>query len=78
MVRKQKYYFRFTFVISILLGILLPLALGLKDPTLIVIFFSLIWFIYAVIFFVNTFLITGRRNLKKRLKEGINERWGFS
>ena len=41
-------------------------------------FFSLIWFIYGVTFFIFTFLIVGRRNSKKRLKDGINEEWGYS
>ena len=40
-------------------------------------FFSLIWFIYGVTFFIFTFLIVGRRNSKKRLKDGVNEKWGY-
>ncbi len=78
MVNKQKNYIRLTLLISILFGIILPLALGVRDLTLIVIAFCSVWFIYSIIFFVNTFLITGRRNMKKRLKEGINEKWGYS
>ncbi len=78
MVNKQKNHIRLTLLISILFGIILPFALGVNDPTLIVIAFCSVWFIYSIIFFVNTFLITGRRNMKKRLKEGINEKWGYS
>jgi hypothetical protein len=63
---------------SVLFGIILPLALGIKDPTLIAITFSSVWFLYAFILVIHTFLIAGRRNMKKRLKDGVNERWGFS
>jgi hypothetical protein len=76
--KRQKIYFRFTLTISILLGILLPLVLGVKDPTLIAITFSSAWFIYVVVLFVITFLVTGRKSLKKQLKDGINEKWGYS
>ena len=76
--RRQRNFIKLTLVVSILAGILFPLALGVKDSTLIVITFCSVWFIYAIIFFVNTFLITGRRNLKKRVEDGINERWGYS
>ena len=78
MVKKQKYYLRFTLVISILLGIVLPLALGVRDLTLVAITFSSVWFIYVVVLFVITFRVTGRKTLKKPLKDGINEKWGYS
>ena len=39
----------------------------LKDPTLIAVFFSFIWFIYAVALFTTTFLIEGRC-LRKKLE----------
>lgn len=39
---------------------------------------TMVWFIYAIIIFVHTFLIVGRRNLKKRLEEGITDKRGFS
>ena len=54
----------FTFVISILVGIILPLALGVKDPTLIAITFGLVWFVYSVYLFVSTFF--SRKALKMR------------
>ncbi len=63
---KGKRYVALTLVISIAL----PLFLGMKDSTFIAIVFGSVWFVYTIVFFVITFLITGRRNLKKRLKEG--------
>ena len=53
----QKTYFSLTLLVSILPGIILPLALGVKDPTLIAITFSSVWFIYAMIMFIIVFLI---------------------
>ena len=47
--KSQRYHFRVTLLISILLGILLPLALGVKDPVHIAVFFSSVWFLYIVI-----------------------------
>jgi heme/copper-type cytochrome/quinol oxidase subunit 2 len=76
-VRSQRLYFRLTLVISVLVGIILPLAIGVKDPILLAIFFSLVWFIYAVILVIVYFLVIGRRSLK-RSKEMINEKWGYS
>lgn len=46
----------------------MPFLTGMKDfkvILMILIFFSLIWFLYAVIFFIYTFFIKGRR-LKKQ------------
>jgi len=62
--KKQKYYFTLTLLTSILFGIILPLALGIKDPTLIAITFSSVWFIYSVYLFVSTFF--SRKALKMR------------
>jgi len=70
--KKLKEYLRFTLVISILFGIILPLAIGIKDFYLISFVFSPIWLIYAVILFINTFFIVGRGNLKN--EEGIERR----
>ena len=55
--KKQKTYIRLTLVISILFGIILPLALGVKDPTLIAITFSSVWFLYIVVMMVVVFLL---------------------
>ena len=45
----MKKYLIITLVISILLGIILPLALGVKDISLIGMTFSSVWFVYAVL-----------------------------
>jgi hypothetical protein len=76
--RGSKTYFRLTLIISILFGIVLPLVFGVKDVRLFAFFFTLIWLIYAIILLVWVFLITGRRNLRRRLKEGITDKWGYS
>ena len=60
--KKQRYHFRITLFISILFGILLPLALGVKDPVYIAISFSLVWAIYSLILLGYAFLVEGRRN----------------
>ena len=75
---KGKAYPALTSVISLSPGTILPLIFGIRDPALIAIAFSAAWFFYAIAFFVKRFLITGRKNLKKRLKEGTNEKWGYS
>jgi len=72
---KREYYFRLTLVVSILAGIILPLIVGVKDPTLRAVFFSLVWFIYAVVLVIVCFLII--KSLK-RSKEMIDEKWGYS
>ena len=65
-----------TFVISILFGIILPLAVGVRNLTLIAIFFSLVWFIYVFVLIIIYFFVIGRSI--KRSKEMINEKWGYS
>lgn len=55
--RNQKIYFTLTLIASILFGIVLPLALGIKDLTLITKTFSSVWFIYAIIMFIAVFLL---------------------
>ncbi len=59
------------------LSIALPLILGIKDTMLFAIVFCSVWFIYATALFATTFLIAGKKNLKKRLKEGTNDNGGF-
>lgn len=53
---------KLTTLISILLGIVLPVVLGVKDPVYIAISFTVVWFIYSIILFGYVFLIEGRRN----------------
>ena len=55
-------YFWVTLVVSILAGIILPIALGVKDPVYIAISFSSVWAIYSLIFLGYVFLVEGRRN----------------
>ena len=69
--RRQRNLIKLTLVVSIFAGILLPLALGAKDPTLIAITFSSVWAIYSIILLGYVFLIEGRHrgNKSKRRKE---------
>ena len=67
----MKKYLALTLVISILVGIILPLALGVKDPTLIAITFSLVWFLYAVLLFITTFLIKPNLKIKASRQNGV-------
>lgn len=60
--KKQKYYFTLTLLTSILFGVILPLALGVKGPVYIAISFSSVWAIYSLILFGYVFLVEGRRN----------------
>jgi len=53
----MKKYLILTLIISILVGIISPLALGVKDPTPIAITCNSGWFIYAVSLLISTFLI---------------------
>jgi hypothetical protein len=62
--KRQKIYFRFTLIISILLGIVLPLALGVRHLSLVAITFSSVWFIYTVIMFIIVFLINPGLKIK--------------
>ena len=61
-----------TLVISVLLGIIIPLALGVKDLTLIAICFSSVWVIYAVLLLITTFLIKPNLKIKATRKNGVN------
>jgi hypothetical protein len=64
----MKKYFLLTLVIPVFLGIVLPLALGVKDLTYMAIFFSSVWAIYSLILFGYVFLVEGRRN-RNRLND---------
>ena len=67
----MKKYLLLTLVISILVGIILPLALGVKDLTLIAICFSSVWFIYAVLLLITTFLIKPGLKIKASRQNGV-------
>jgi len=70
MLGKQKTYITLTLLISILFGTILPLALGVKDLTLIPIFFSSVWVIYAVLLLIATFLIKPGLRIKVSRQKG--------
>jgi uncharacterized membrane protein len=70
-VRKRKYYLSLTLIISILLGIILPLLFGVKDPMLIATTFSMVWVIYAIILLVTVFLIRPGLKIKASRKNGV-------
>ena len=67
-----KRYLALTLIISILVGIILPLALGVKDLTLVAICFSSVWFIYAVLLLITTFLIKPGLRIKASRQNGIS------
>jgi hypothetical protein len=67
----MKKYLILTLLISILIGVILPLVLGAKDPTLIAIAFSLVWFFYAVVLFLITFLIKPGLKIKLTHHDGV-------
>jgi uncharacterized membrane protein len=58
-------------LISILLGIILPLILGVKDPMLIATTFSMVWMIYAIILLVAVFLIKPGLKIKANRKNRV-------
>ena len=61
--KSEKNYIRLTVIISVLFGIILPLILGVKDPTYIAIFFSLVWVLYIIIRWI-AFLIRPELKIK--------------
>jgi len=61
--KREKNYIRLTLLISILFGIILPLVLGVKDPSYIAIFFTLVWVLYIVIRWI-AFLIRPELKIK--------------
>jgi hypothetical protein len=68
---KQSFHFKLTIVVSILLGIILPLVLGVKDSVLIATTFSIVWVLYAIILFVYVFLIRPGLKIKASRKNGV-------
>ena len=70
--RKRKTYLRLALVLSILFGIILPLALGVKDLYSIALIFTLIWFVYAITLFVVTYLIRPGLKIKASRQNGVS------
>jgi hypothetical protein len=67
----MKRYLILALVISLLVGIILPLALGVKDLTLIAICFSSEWVIYAVLLLITTFLINPGLKIRVSRQKGV-------
>jgi len=75
---KQRWLFVTILVMSILVGILLPLFLGVRDFNILGTLFTLVWFVYVVVLFLQTFLVAGRR-MRKELKEDKESgKWGYA
>ena len=53
--KKQKTYLRLTLVLSVLFGIILPLAVGVKDILVVSLIFSSIWFVYVIVLWIRVF-----------------------
>jgi uncharacterized membrane protein len=66
----MKTYLILTLVISILVGIILPLVLGVKEITLIAITFSFVWFIYVMVLLIGTFLAKPGLKIKAYHRNG--------
>ena len=68
---KQKEYFRFILVLCVLVGIILPLAIELKDPLLLGYIFASVWFIYALVRFITVFLIGLDLRIRRSRRNGV-------
>ena len=71
--KKQKTYLIVTLLVSILFGIVLPVVLGVRDLTLIAITFSLVWFLYAVLLLITTFMVKPGLRIKASRQNGVTE-----
>ena len=66
--RKQKHYFRLTLVISILVGIMLPLAITSRPVDwkwffyIMAMVFTFVWVVYSILFFGYVFFVEAKRN----------------
>jgi hypothetical protein len=69
--KRQRSHFRFTRLISILLGIILPVALGVKDLMLIASIFSIVWVVNAMMLSITVFLIRPGLRIKASRKNGV-------
>jgi hypothetical protein len=67
-----KRLFVITMATSILFGILLPLAFGIKDTKLIAIILSGFRFVYAVLMLVMTFLLRPNLRIKVSRQNGVS------
>jgi len=62
---RQKTYLGLTLLVSVSLVIILPLVAGIKDIYWIGLIFTLVWFFYAVGFFISTFFSRGALKMRK-------------
>jgi len=69
--KKQKTYLIVTLLVSILFGIVLPVVLGVRDLTLIAITFSLVWFLYAVLLLITTFMVKPGLRIEASRQNGL-------
>ena len=67
----MKKAFILTLFISILLGIVLPLVLGVKDLMLIAAIFSVVWALYSIILLVTVLLIKPGLKINASRKNGV-------
>ena len=76
--RRQRYFFRLTLVVSVLVGIIFAIFMSLRPIDLKRFFytmamgFTLVWVVYSIILLAYVFLIEGRRN-RNELKRGKEE-----
>jgi hypothetical protein len=69
--RRQRTYFILTLVISILVGIIFPLAMTTRPIDwkwffyIMAMGFTLVWAVYSILLFGYVFLVEGRRNRNK-------------
>ena len=69
--KKQKEYFRVTLILSVLVGIILPLAIAIKDLLLVGYLFTFFWFIYPLLRFITVFLIRPGLEIKGNRRNGV-------
>ena len=75
--RKQKHYFRLTLSISLLVGVILPLATTARPIDWKLFFyimamgFTFVWAVYSIILLGYVFLVEGRRSRNKLKKNYV-------
>jgi hypothetical protein len=69
--KRQRIHLIPTLLVSILLGVILPFILGVKDPMLIATTFSMVWVLYAIVLLVTVFLIKPGLKIKASHKNGV-------
>jgi hypothetical protein len=69
--KRQRIHLIPTLLVSILLGVILPFILGVKDPMLIATTFSMVWVLYAIVLLVTVFLIKPGLKIKASRKNGV-------